>query len=140
MSRLAPPACLSNMLTWGRAARSGITISEMFDAPLFERKLRALADSYKKRYGALLKYDVEEEQQKNNKNRKNQRENNTSIDPTHGIRASLTADFAQTFVVDAVPVMEDAQKRGVKMLIEGAQAVMLDISLSDQCRCSHKSW
>jgi len=31
-------------------------------------------------------------------------------------------------VVDAVPIMIDAQKRGVKILVEGAQAVMLDIS------------
>lgn len=42
------------------AARNGITISEMFNEETFERKLRALAAGYKKRYGDLLEYDVEE--------------------------------------------------------------------------------
>lgn len=42
------------------AARNGITISEMFNEETFERKLRALASGYKKRYGDLLEYDVEE--------------------------------------------------------------------------------
>ncbi len=49
------------MLTRDPAARTGITINEMFDEVLFENKLRALAYGYKKRYGALLKYDVDEE-------------------------------------------------------------------------------
>lgn len=36
-------------------------ISEVFDEAVFERKLRQLADGYRKRFGDLLKYDVEEE-------------------------------------------------------------------------------
>lgn len=44
-----------------KAARSGVRLAEAFDEELFERKLRRLADGYKKRYGDLLKYDVEEE-------------------------------------------------------------------------------
>jgi len=43
------------------AARTGITISEMFDEALFERKLRVLATGFKKRYGDQLQYDVDEE-------------------------------------------------------------------------------
>lgn len=44
-----------------KASRSGIRLAEMFDKELFERKLRQLEAGYKKRYGDLLKYDVEEE-------------------------------------------------------------------------------
>jgi hypothetical protein len=44
-----------------KAARSGIRLAEAFDEEQFERKLRRLADGYKKRYGDLLKYDVEKE-------------------------------------------------------------------------------
>lgn len=44
-----------------KAARSGVRLAEAFDEELFERKLRRLADGYKKRYGDLLKYDVEDE-------------------------------------------------------------------------------
>lgn len=42
------------------AARNGITISEMFNEETFERRLRNLATGYKKRFGDLLEYDVEE--------------------------------------------------------------------------------
>ena len=44
-----------------KAARSGIRLAEAFDEELFEKKLRRLVDGYKKRYGDLLKYDVEKE-------------------------------------------------------------------------------
>lgn len=44
-----------------KAARSGIRLAEAFDKELFEKKLRRLAEAYKKRYGDLLKYDVEKE-------------------------------------------------------------------------------
>jgi adenylosuccinate synthase len=44
-----------------KAARSGVRLAEAFDEQLFEKKLRRLADGYKKRYGDLLKYDVEKE-------------------------------------------------------------------------------
>ena len=42
------------------AARNGITLSEMFNEETFERKLRVLAAGFKKRFGDLLEYDVEE--------------------------------------------------------------------------------
>jgi adenylosuccinate synthase len=44
-----------------KAARSGVRISEIFNEELFNKKLRKLADGYKKRYGDLLNYDVEVE-------------------------------------------------------------------------------
>lgn len=44
-----------------KAARSGIRLAEAFDQELLEKKLPRLADGYRKRYGDLLKYDVEKE-------------------------------------------------------------------------------
>ena len=44
-----------------KATRSGVRIAEIFNEKLFEERLRALARGFKKRYGELLKYDVEEE-------------------------------------------------------------------------------
>ncbi|RYO96832.1 hypothetical protein DL765_011405 [Monosporascus sp. GIB2] len=87
------------------ASRNGITISEMFNEEVFERKLRNLAAGYKKRFGDLLEYDVEEELERFKKYR---------------------PDLAN-YVVDAVPLIADVQKRGSKILVEGCQAMMLDI-------------
>jgi adenylosuccinate synthase len=88
-----------------KAARSGIRLAEMFNVGLFERKLRQLAAGYKKRYGDLLQYDVEEE-----------------ITRFKQYRLAL-ADH----VVDAVTFMKDAQERQANILVEGSQALMLDI-------------
>ena len=88
-----------------KAARSGIRLAEMFNEGLFERKLRQLAAGYKKRYGDLLQYDVEEE-----------------ITRFKQYRLAL-ADH----VVDAVTFMKDAQERQANILVEGSQALMLDI-------------
>ena len=44
-----------------KASRSGIRICEVFNEELFNQRLRELAAGFKKRYGDLLKYDVEEE-------------------------------------------------------------------------------
>lgn len=44
-----------------KAARSGVRICEVFNEQLFNQRLRELAAGFKKRYGDLLKYDVEEE-------------------------------------------------------------------------------
>lgn len=88
-----------------KAARSGIRLAEMFNEGLFERKLRQLAAGYKKRYGDLLQYDVEEE-----------------ITRFKQYRPALAAH-----VIDAVTFMKDAQERQANILVEGSQALMLDI-------------
>ena len=88
-----------------KAARSGIRLAEMFNVGVFERKLRQLAAGYKKRYGDLLQYDVEEE-----------------IARFKQYRLAL-ADH----IVDAVVFMNDAQERQANILVEGSQALMLDI-------------
>jgi adenylosuccinate synthase len=84
---------------------SGIRVHEIFNQELFETKLRKLAASYKKRYGDLLSYDVEEE-----------------IARFREYRETLAP-----FCIDAVKFMKDAQDRDAKILIEGANALMLDI-------------
>ncbi|KAG6034624.1 hypothetical protein E4U41_006470 [Claviceps citrina] len=86
-------------------ARSGVRIHEIFDEPTFERKLRSLASSYKKRYGDLLQYDVEEE-----------------LARFKEYRVKLAP-----YCIDAVQFMKDAQDRNEKILIEAANALMLDI-------------
>ncbi|KAK5658029.1 hypothetical protein OQA88_2584 [Cercophora sp. LCS_1] len=88
-----------------KSARSGLRVHEIFDEEVFERKLRQLASGYKKRFGDLLKYDVEEE-----------------IARFKEYRPKLAS-----YVVDAVKYMKEAQERNYKILIEGANALMLDI-------------
>lgn len=44
-----------------KASRNGVRISEIFNESLFEGKMRELAKVAVKRWGDLLKYDVEEE-------------------------------------------------------------------------------
>jgi adenylosuccinate synthase len=88
-----------------KAARSGIRISEIFNEALFEEKIRELARAAKKRWGDLLTYDVEEE-----------------ISRFKQYRTDL-----QDYVTDAVVLMDSAQQSNTKMLVEGANALMLDI-------------
>ncbi|KAJ4406628.1 Adenylosuccinate synthase [Gnomoniopsis sp. IMI 355080] len=88
-----------------KAARSGVRLSELFDEPVFERKLRQMAAGYKKRYGDLLQYDVEEE-----------------IARFREYRPKLA-----THIVDAVAFMQDAQAKNAKILVEGSQALLLDL-------------
>ncbi|KAI8714284.1 hypothetical protein NCS52_01148100 [Fusarium sp. LHS14.1] len=87
-----------------KAARRGIRLSEIFDE-LFESKLRRLAAGYAKRYGDLLKYDVEEE-----------------IARFKEYRPKLAK-----YAVDAVAFMSSAQESNSSILIEGANALMLDL-------------
>ena len=85
--------------------RSGVRVHEIFNEEVFERKLRQLAAGYKKRFGDLLKYDVEEE-----------------IARFKEYRPKLAH-----YTTDAVQYMKKAQDRDYKILIEGANALMLDI-------------
>jgi adenylosuccinate synthase len=88
-----------------KAARSGIRVSDVFDKARFDEKLRHLADGYKKRYGDILQYDAEDEIK----------------------RFDQYRERLQAYVVDQVPLIESAVKGDVKMLVEGANALMLDI-------------
>ncbi|KJX99626.1 adenylosuccinate synthetase like protein [Zymoseptoria brevis] len=88
-----------------KAQRSGIHVADIFDKPMFDSKLRHLAAGFRKRYGDLLVYDEEDE-----------------IKRFDGYREKL-----KSYVVDQVPLIESAVKGNVKMLVEGSQALMLDI-------------
>ncbi|KAI5296714.1 hypothetical protein KEM55_005717, partial [Ascosphaera atra] len=44
-----------------KAARRGVRVGELFEKGTLERKLKQLAEGYKRRYGDLMQYDVEEE-------------------------------------------------------------------------------
>lgn len=85
--------------------RSGIRIADVFDQELFESKIRRLAFGFKKRYGDLLEYDVEAE-----------------IKTFQQYREKL-----QPLVVDQIPLLESAKQEKANILIEGANAIMLDI-------------
>jgi len=80
-------------------------MSEVFDKERFDFKLRHLAQGYQKRYGDLLSYDAEEEIKRFDDYRERLKE----------------------YVVDQVPLIESAVKGDVRMLVEGANALMLDI-------------
>ncbi|KAH7137386.1 Adenylosuccinate synthetase [Dactylonectria estremocensis] len=84
---------------------SGIRLADVFDEEVFEAKLRRLAHGFKARYGDLLKYDVEDE-----------------IERFRGYRKELGK-----YAVDGVSFMHSAQKENKKILIEGANALMLDL-------------
>ncbi|KAI1843346.1 hypothetical protein JX266_010520 [Neoarthrinium moseri] len=90
-----------------KAARSGVRLADVFDQELFEAKLRRLAHGYKARYGDLLKYDVEEE-----------------IERFRGYRSELAK-----YAIDGLSFMHSAQTSNMNVIIEGANAVMLDLSM-----------
>ncbi|KAF5546142.1 adenylosuccinate synthetase [Fusarium napiforme] len=86
-------------------ARTGIKMSDVFNSEVFEQKLRRLADGFQKRFGELLKYDIEAEL--------------TRFD-----------EYRQTlskYVVDGVAFMKSAQESNMKIVVEGANALMLDV-------------
>ena len=88
-----------------KMSRSGIRIADIFHQETFELKVRRLAEAYQKRYGELLKYDVEKELAEFRKYR----------------------DELPPFVVDQVPLLQSAKEQGSEILVEGANALMLDI-------------
>lgn len=88
-----------------KAARSGIRVGELFDKARMDAKLRTMAAAYKKRYGDLLKYDVEAE-----------------IKRYDEWRPRLAE-----YVIDQVPFVQSAEQNNTPMLIEGANALLLDI-------------
>ncbi|EXV01381.1 adenylosuccinate synthetase [Metarhizium robertsii] len=90
-----------------KAARTGIRLAEVFKTELFESKLRRLASGFAKRYGDLLKYDVEDE-----------------IARFREYRPKLAG-----FTVDAVSFMRSAQEKNMNILVEGANALMLDLDV-----------
>ncbi|KAL7921734.1 Adenylosuccinate synthetase [Trichoderma austrokoningii] len=87
-------------------ARNGIRLAEIFNPELFERKLRQLEQGYRKRFGDLLVYDIDDELKR---------------------FETYRVDLAK-YTVDSTSMMHQAQKENKSILIEGANALMLDIS------------
>ncbi|KAJ4332889.1 Adenylosuccinate synthase [Didymella glomerata] len=88
-----------------KMTRSGLRMCDLFDEEVFEKKLRRVAAGYQKRFGDLLKYDVEEE-----------------IARYKELRPKIAP-----YVVDQVPLLQSAKEKNAKILVEGANALMLDI-------------
>lgn len=92
-----------------KASRSGIRVHHLVSQEPgaweeFESRLRRLVGTRQKRYGDF-EYDVEEEI----------------------LRYKKLADDLRPFVIDAVPFMHKALKDKKRILIEGANALMLDL-------------
>ncbi|UKZ65082.1 uncharacterized protein TrAtP1_006284 [Trichoderma atroviride] len=85
-------------------ARTGIKMTDVFYPDLFEQKVRRLADGYQKRFGELFEYDIEAELARFNEYR----------------------ETLPKYVVDGVSFMRSAQESNANIVIEGANALMLD--------------
>ncbi|RDI78795.1 hypothetical protein Vi05172_g11179 [Venturia inaequalis] len=91
--------------TTKRGNRTGVKLSDIFHPELFEEKVKRLADGYQKRFGELFKYDIKAELASFEDYRKTMRK----------------------YVVDGVSFMTSAQQSDAKIVVEGANALMLDI-------------
>ncbi|KAL7949190.1 adenylosuccinate synthetase [Trichoderma barbatum] len=86
-------------------ARTGIKLTDVFYPDLFEQKVRRLADGYQKRFGELFEYDIEAELARFDEYRKT----------------------LKKYVVDGVSFMRSAQQSNKNIVVEGANALMLDV-------------
>ncbi|KAF7545852.1 hypothetical protein G7Z17_g8868 [Cylindrodendrum hubeiense] len=86
-------------------ARTGIKMTDVFYPDIFEKKVRRLADGYQKRFGELFEYDIKAE-----------------LARFDEYRVTL-----KKYVVDGVSFMRSAQQSNTKIVIEGANALMLDV-------------
>ncbi|KAK9703323.1 Adenylosuccinate synthase [Basidiobolus ranarum] len=87
-----------------KANRDGIRIHHLFDEEVFNSKFRSLVEKKRKRYGHF-EYDVEAEL----------------------VRYRQLAQRIKPFVVDGVSYIHKALSENKNVLVEGANAIMLDI-------------
>lgn len=83
-----------------KASRDGLRVIDMYHKT-FEEKLRLLESGYRKRYGQLLKYSVDEEIQ----------------------RFRMYKDELRPYIVDAVAYMKTMRENKRSMLVESSQAL-----------------
>jgi len=88
----------------GKASRSGLRVHHLFDHATFAQKFRKLVEGRFKRYG-YFEYDTEGEI----------------------LRYQELAKRLQPYVVDSVVYIHEAISAGKKVLVEGANALMLDL-------------
>ena len=85
-----------------KAARDGLRVIDLYHES-FEQRLRLLAEGYRKRYGKLLKYSVEDE-----------------IQRFQGYKEQL-----RPYIVDAVEYMKAVQENKRSVLVESSQALSM---------------
>jgi adenylosuccinate synthase len=83
-----------------KAARDGLRVIDLYNES-FEQKLRLLAEGYRKRYGELLEYSVEDEIQ----------------------RFRVYKEQLRPYIVDAVEYMKVVRENKRSVLVEGSQAL-----------------
>ncbi|TFK36430.1 AMPSase 1 [Crucibulum laeve] len=88
----------------GKASRSGLRVHHLFDHDTFAEKFRKLVEGRFKRYGHF-EYDTEGEIQ----------------------RYKVLAERLKPYVIDSVVYIHEALASGKKVLVEGANALMLDL-------------
>ncbi|KAI0748724.1 Adenylosuccinate synthetase [Daedaleopsis nitida] len=87
-----------------KASRSGLRVHHLFDHDTFAQKFRRIVENRFKRYG-YFEYDTEGEIE----------------------RYKALGERLQPYVVDSVVYLHKALSEGKKVLVEGANALMLDI-------------
>ncbi|KAJ7456304.1 AMPSase 1 [Mycena galericulata] len=90
----------------GKASRSGLRVHHLFDTVIFAEKFRKLVEGRFKRYGHF-EYDTEGEIQ----------------------RYKILAARLKPYVIDSVVYLHQALAAGKRILVEGANAAMLDLDL-----------
>ncbi|KAJ7656687.1 AMPSase 1 [Mycena rosella] len=90
----------------GKASRSGLRVHHLFDHALFADKFRKLVEGRFKRYG-YFEYDTEGEIE----------------------RYKILAARLKPYVIDSVVYLHQALAAGKRVLVEGANAAMLDLDL-----------
>lgn len=88
----------------GKASRSGLRVHHLFDHNTFAEKFRRIVEGRFKRYGHF-EYDTEGEIE----------------------RYKILADRLQPYVIDSVVYIHKAIGSGKRVLVEGANALMLDL-------------
>ncbi|OSD08269.1 Adenylosuccinate synthetase [Trametes coccinea BRFM310] len=87
-----------------KASRSGLRVHHLFDHETFAQKFRKLVEGRFKRYG-YFEYDTEGEI----------------------VRYKALAERLRPYVIDSVVYLHKSLSEGKKVLVEGANALMLDI-------------
>lgn len=120
-----------------KAIRNGLRFGDLLHFDEFERKLRELVSWSQKRFGEPREKDSPEQLNL----RKALREYNTkqAFDPANGAKGGVTnfeeeieryrkySQLLRTNIVDSVTLMHEDISRGYKVLVEGANAALLDI-------------
>lgn len=96
-----------------KASRDGLRVIDLYHES-FEQKLRLLAEGYRKRYGSLLKYSVEDEIQ----------------------RFKVYKDQLRPYIVDAVEYMKVTREKKRSVLVESSQALLLDVDFGSYPFCT----